>query len=625
VATPPTTDEVLKLLQLVTPADYHEPFINDTTGAIAQYRGWARAKAELAAVISRSASRQLFLAGPDSESAGFSVRATMLVTLERTEDLDRLLIADEGTITIGGPRGRVYRSAAALTWFPFDPTGEQELEFVCDQIGEYGNLDWLADADGNLTDPVTDGPLTSVVDLQRLSQGRAGVRGRLEIGSPSKLVAQGLAPTFGPPDVGLYVRINYAGDTDNIGRVLRIVGYEVDDADDPAQIYPRSVLLDDTPQPALVTAAILDDGGVLTDYTDEARSRTSDDLPLLPAVPVVGDAIYFLYHSPFTTIRLSITDERIGDLELTWEYWDGVTWTAIAPAAVSDESNGFSAVGTFNVTISGALTGWSSTTVDTREGYPIRARVSAFTSQTNQPLAALALVLVENPLVADPLDSNGDGQISWAILDWRDLGVSIVSMAAPEDGREGDLELKLRERQVVRRDGESETMLRRRASRFPDVVTPEMLEWEINRILEPLGLAGQIAELNDGYQGLFWDVPASAAPFVVGAWDLYEPGAAHPEDATFLPLSEADIRWHFWVIVPEPTLGEFGAAWDAGPPSMYVETFGGFIGSAWDYAFTDGYAATSAAIYKQVYDAVEPAKAGGISFDMIVGDVPVCP
>jgi hypothetical protein len=619
VATPPTTDEVLKLLELVTPADYHEPFINDTNGAIAQYRGWARAESELAEVVARSASRQLFLAGPDRESAGFSVRATMQITLERTENLDLLVIAEAGTITAEGPRGRVYRSADALAWFPFDPVGEQTIEFVCDLIGEYGNLDFLADADGNLTDPETGGPMLEAVDLQPLSQGRAGIRGQLELGSPSKLVAQGLAPTFGPPDVGLYVRITYAGDTDNIGRILRIVGFETDDAVDTAVFYPRAVLLDDTAQPELVTAAIQDDGGVFTNYTDEARSRASDDLPLLPEVPVVGDAIYFGFRTPGSGLRLSITDERIGELVLTWEVWNGA-WSV---AVMDDPSESFSKIGTFDITFDAMPIGWALTTVDGVETYYLRARVSAFTSQTNQPLAALALALIENPLVADPLDANGEGQISWVILDWRDIGLAITEMTAPADGREGDIELKLRERGLQPRTGESVAMLRRRASRFPDVVTPEAIEWEINRILEPLGLAGQVAELGDGYQGLFWDVPASAAPFVVAAWDLYDAGDVHPEDKTFLPLSIADMRWHFWIMVPPPTLGEFGAAWDAGPPSLYVETFGAFIGSAWDSAFTDGYAATSAAIYKQVYDVVP--KAGGISFDMITGDVPVCP
>jgi hypothetical protein len=250
--------------------------------------------------------------------------------------------------------------------------------------------------------------------------------------------------------------------------------------------------------------------------------------------------------------------------------------------------------------------------------------VSAFTSQTNQPFAALAAVLIEAPLVEDPLDALGLGQIGWTLLDWRDLGVEIVAMTAPSGGREDELALKLAERGLSRRHGESIQTLRRRASQFPDVVTPEMIEWEINRILEPLGLGGKVIEAGDGFTGLFWDVPEEFAPLVVGAWDLYGDGDLFPEDWTMLPLDSGEEDWHFFVVVPPPTLGDFGAAWDDGPPPIYVEGLGQFIGNAWDECFVDGYEAVSALLYRQVYEVVDKARAAGIRFTMVVGDVPLC-
>jgi len=172
---------------------------------------------------------------------------------------------------------------------------------------------------------------------------------------------------------------------------------------------------------------------------------------------------------------------------------------------------------------------------------------------------------------------------------------------------------------------ESVEALRRRASRFPDVVTPEAITWEINRILEPLGLAGEIADVGSGFTGLFYDVPTTFAPMVVGAFDLYGPGDLFPTNPTFLPLSELESRWHFFVKVPVSGLGEFGAAWDEGPPSYYADSFGTFLGSAWDFAFFDGFPAVAAAAYRAVWERVREAKAGGIAFTMIQGEVETCP
>lgn len=621
---PPTKAEVLKLLEVVTPPDYHEPFVTDPDGAIAQYRGWARAKAELAKAIARAASRQLFLAGPGRESAGFVTRATMIWTLRRIEYLDRLVLIETGALIADALRERVYRSTHPVIWYPNDPTGDIEVELQCDFYGEFGNLDFLADANGELTDPVTGLPAFDVVDMRDQAQGRAGIRGVLTLtaNEPARLTDNGIAPTFSEDDVGLYLEITYAGTLANIGRVLRIVGFETEAMPATSGYTPRTVLLDDEPLPSLVTGAVQDDGGTLTDYTDEARSRTSNDLPLLPASPAVNDATYLLADEPFGTVSLSITSELIGTLTLALEYWDGATWSALSD--IKDTSEGFTKTGqhTISWTIPG---GWAGTTVDTRTGYAMRFRVSAFTSLTNQPFAALALVLIEDPLAADPLDANGFGQIGWRILGWRDLGIEVDSIVAPADGREGELAIKLRERGLVQRPGESVDALRRRASMFPAVVTPEHIEWEINRILEPLGVAGKVVDVGDGFQGLFWDVPPEFAPDVVAAWDLYGPGDAHPIDQTFLPLSELEVRWHFFVVVPQPTLGEFGAAWDDGPAPIYVEALGQFLGSAWDAAVLDGYAAVSAALYKAVYETVLRAKAGGISFELILGEVPVCP
>jgi hypothetical protein len=630
---PPSRDDFVRTIEVTTDAFYFDRIFDNETAPVNEtaqiYRGNARHLAELANVMSRGATRQFFHVPPGFEPAGPAVRATMVMTLERTQDLDEHLILVSGRITAEGPRGRVYRSMADEEWFGDDPDeAPRAVELTCELIGEAGNLDYLADADGNLTIPGVDPtePDTAIVDLQDLSQMRSGIRGVLTVaaGEVSTLTDDGAAPTFSPSDVGLYLRINFAGNANNIGRVLRIIDYEQSTVADPmsTNMFPRTVTLEDGAVPQLIGAAQLDDGGLFTVLTTEARSETADDVPLLPAVPAVGDAFYFGASERFDFLDVVVTTALAGTLELTWEYWDGATWQTMPD--LIDDTNSFQKVGRRSVSWStpGA---WASVVVNGLDFFWLRSRVSSFTSQAQQPLAGRCIVGIADPLLPDPLDPQGNGQVSWTILDATDLGLSITEMTAPAGGRDDDLGLKIAERGVVRRVGESDEALRIRASRFANVVSPTLLEREVNQILQPFGLAGQIVDPGDGFLGLFWDTPISFAPDLVGAWDLYGPGDLFPTDLTMLPLSDLEAKWNFFVCVPPPTLGEFGTAWDEGPPSVYVDTYAEFLGQAWDYAFLDGYPWLSAALYKSVYERVKAAKGGGIRFTLIQCDVPTCP
>jgi hypothetical protein len=620
---PPTREEILDQLRRTTDANWHEPIVDDPGGAVAQFRGWARANAEVAKVAGRAASRQFFVTPPGYEPAGFGVRASASITIERSQDLDTTLIAAPGALSFAGPNGRVYRTTGFVGWFGAPNPNPAQIAYVeCDLVGEPGNLEFYADDDGKLTDPETGLPQTSVLDFEDLSQGRVGTKGVLAVGPPSTLTDDGTAPTFAPTDVGLHVRIVSAGDPANKGRLLRITKWEIAETPGPFGFYPRTITLDDAPQSYLVTAAIQDDGGVFTDYTGAAQAGVADTVPLLPAAPAVGDAFYFGADRPFESLEIQITTRRYGDLTLAWEWWDGALWQPLAD--LEDGSEAFTVEGVAEVRFTPDA-GWAITTIDARTAYFVRARVSVFVSQIVQPLAGRVVTLIPDPLVVDPLDANGDGQITWAIQDYGDLGLVITDMPAPSGGRDDDLGLKLLERQLRRRPGESLDALRRRAGRFPDVVTPEAITWEINRLLEPLGLAGKVCDLADGYTGLFWDVPTSFAPENVGAWDLYGPGDLFPTDQTLLQLSEAEARWHFFVCVTPSGLGEFGAAWDEGPPAYYADAFGTFLDSAWDFGFFDGYPYTAAEAYKSVWDRVNAAKACGFAFTMVQADVPTCP
>jgi hypothetical protein len=127
-----------------------------------------------------------------------------------------------------------------------------------------------------------------------------------------------------------------------------------------------------------VSAAISDDGGVLTDYTTEANDATGSDVTLLPATAAVNDAFYFGYSSPFTSARFNIGTAATGTYTLTWEYWDGSAYVALNN--VTDGTSAFQTTGTNDVTFDQPLD-WATDTVNAQGPfYYIRARVSAYTS-----------------------------------------------------------------------------------------------------------------------------------------------------------------------------------------------------------------------------------------------------
>ena len=61
-----------------------------------------------------------------------------------------------------------------------------------------------------------------------------------------------------------------------------------------------------------VAGAVGEAAGVFTEYTSEATNATADDVPLLPAAPAVGDAVYFGLDNP-ARIRRRRAKDRVLD------------------------------------------------------------------------------------------------------------------------------------------------------------------------------------------------------------------------------------------------------------------------------------------------------------------------
>lgn len=119
-----------------------------------------------------------------------------------------------------------------------------------------------------------------------------------------------------------------------------------------------------------------------TDFTD----GDAGDVNLFPSYPAVDDAFYIGAASKFCKAELNISQARAGTATISWEYWDGSSWSSLT---VQDDSNGFSA-GTSTYIVSFVPpSDWTANTTgngpNSNTGYFIRARISAFTSQNTQP------------------------------------------------------------------------------------------------------------------------------------------------------------------------------------------------------------------------------------------------
>lgn len=136
--------------------------------------------------------------------------------------------------------------------------------------------------------------------------------------------------------------------------------------------------------------AVADDGGAQTVQTTASNNATTNDMTLLPVTPVTGDAYYFGSAEPFYKMTLNVGQNGVGTWTILWEYYNGSSWATIPD--VNDGTSGFtSGSGNKDVTFSPPAN-WATTTIQSIQGFWIRARVSAYTSITTQPLGTQSWV-----------------------------------------------------------------------------------------------------------------------------------------------------------------------------------------------------------------------------------------
>lgn len=140
---------------------------------------------------------------------------------------------------------------------------------------------------------------------------------------------------------------------------------------------------------AIVAVAM--DGAAPTTESTEANNDTANDMTLLPAVPAENDAYYFGAAGEFDGVVVNIGTAGVGTWTITWEYYDGNSWEALSD--VSDATVKFTAAAGEHLVTFTRPTDWATVAVNALTKYWIRARVSAYSAVTTQPLGTQAWLI----------------------------------------------------------------------------------------------------------------------------------------------------------------------------------------------------------------------------------------
>lgn len=125
-----------------------------------------------------------------------------------------------------------------------------------------------------------------------------------------------------------------------------------------------------------INSIFVDDGGVFG-----SNLRGATDFDLLPTVPAVGDAVYFgEANVPWHTLMFNLSTLAV-DVTGVWEIWTGAAWSSsVETVDGADGTNDFkgfaSQVGKYAMYL-GDTGNWAKTTVNTRNEYWLRFRVTA--------------------------------------------------------------------------------------------------------------------------------------------------------------------------------------------------------------------------------------------------------
>ncbi len=581
----PTKEDFLALFEAVTPAEF--------SGPIKEHESYAmiRGLAEIFAVLARNGatSQQAAYFLPHANQllapASSGVRASGNVTLTRTGDLTYPIQIAPGEMRIVGSGQRVYVNVDSVAWSPDSPPETRMVvRFESEIRGYAGNLDHLADPSGNIS-----------LDHLRIvdqSQGRSN-DGATILAATSGAVIQdtGVPDVFTPDDVGLYARITIATNSANVGRLVKILGFDSPGAESPpgSNRFPRRVQVGEE-SVAIPREVYRESSGIFTEITlaTIAPSGSAD----------VFETLYIATQYAATGVEITVAIAAEGVFTYVWEYWDGTAWQPLP--GVDDPSDGFRSVGTFSITWSADITQVQRPS-DISPNMWFAVRYSATpVAVTVAPQVSLVRSQVLRRLTPEM------GTVGWQVHDFNDLGVRIVEAEAPTGGRDDDLYLLGDGRGLYQQDNESDDAFRQRAARLLDTLSPNAILRAANRALRPTGFEAIVQDVSSGLTGFFFDSDA---------FDYYEPGDVFPVDPQRLMLDEREAHGFFQVLVPFLGDGESGMFYDASPSLTVIEDE--MLAGAFESGFFDGDVHTANSIYSAIYSSIDAIRAGGVGFTIV--------
>ena len=214
---------------------------------------------------------------------------------------------------------------------------------------------------------------------------------------------------------------NYENTSGGTTEIINTVSLSVTVKNEGGSVIEGASVSIHTVNPQSMKGAITDDGGAQTDETTAANNATANDITLLPTTPAVNDAYYFGSDEPFLDLRINVGQNGAGVWTIVWEYYNGASWASIPD--VADGTSGFRAgTGNKEVTFS-PPTDWATTTVSGINAFWVRARVSAYTSITTQPLGTQAWIFKQ--IMNELTNASGIAQEDYNYTTDQDITVRI--------------------------------------------------------------------------------------------------------------------------------------------------------------------------------------------------------
>ncbi len=117
----------------------------------------------------------------------------------------------------------------------------------------------------------------------------------------------------------------------------------------------------------------------------EEYGDNSLDVPATPNPTAVGDGLYIGNSTPFDYVCAWVNQAGAGTYSITWKYYNGSSWLPLTLSSDGDRSNSWKRPGRHTIFFN-RPGDWATTSILAYTLYWIKAEVTAYTSQTTQPI-----------------------------------------------------------------------------------------------------------------------------------------------------------------------------------------------------------------------------------------------